>query len=57
MDDLSRHRQLRLERDALSLDVPNCPKCLHRMEPAEAEREPVWVCEYCTAQGAGGWGC
>ncbi|MGP6177845.1 zf-TFIIB domain-containing protein [Microbacterium sp. A196] len=49
MDDLSRQRQLRLERDALAMDVPNCPACLHQMEPAEANGEYIWECHECGA--------
>jgi len=51
MDDLERQRELRRERDRL-LDVPNCPRCLHQMKPAELDEEPVWRCSKCgiTAQ-------
>lgn len=48
MDDLERQRQLRLNRDALALDVPNCPKCMHSMVPTEVDGEPVWRCDACT---------
>ncbi|MBD8012811.1 zf-TFIIB domain-containing protein [Microbacterium sp. Re1] len=47
MDDFERQRQLRVERDALAFDTPNCPTCLHRMEPAEVDGEPVWRCPEC----------
>lgn len=31
-----------------SLDSPNCPACLHRMEPAEtASGEVHWLCLEC----------
>lgn len=43
MDDMERQRQLRRERDSLAFDTPNCPKCLHRMEPGEES----WVCPEC----------
>lgn len=46
MDDLARQRELRLERDRL-LDTPNCPNCLHRMEPAEVDGEARWLCPGC----------
>ncbi|MFM9597691.1 zf-TFIIB domain-containing protein [Streptomyces scabiei] len=31
------------------LDVPNCPRCLHSMEPVELARGPVWRCPECGA--------
>lgn len=46
MDDLEHQRQMRLKRDAF-LNTPNCPDCLHRMDPAEADGEPVWRCHVC----------
>lgn len=49
MDDLERQRELRRERDALANDTPNCPRCLHRMEPAEVDGEAVWRCPECEA--------
>ncbi|WP_363317989.1 zf-TFIIB domain-containing protein [Microbacterium sp. Bi121] len=49
MDDLERHRRLRLERDAL-LSTPNCPTCLQQMEPAEIDGVPVWRCPECGAE-------
>ena len=31
-----------------SLDVPNCPVCLHRMEPADTATGGVyWACPAC----------
>ncbi|MEJ1088330.1 hypothetical protein WDU99_08375 [Microbacterium sp. Mu-80] len=48
MDDLERQRELRRERDRL-LDVPNCPECLHRMEPAEVDDDLMWLCRECGA--------
>jgi hypothetical protein len=31
-----------------SLDVPNCPVCLHRMEPADTAAGGVyWACPAC----------
>lgn len=31
-----------------SLDVPNCPVCLHRMEPADtAAGGAYWACREC----------
>ena len=31
-----------------SLDVPNCPVCLHRMEPADSAAGGVyWACPEC----------
>ncbi len=31
-----------------SLDVPNCPVCLHRMEPADTAAGGVyWACPEC----------
>lgn len=47
MDDLEKQRQLRLERDSLAFDTPNCPKCLHRVDPAEVDGEPMWQCSEC----------
>jgi hypothetical protein len=34
--------------DDRSLDVPNCPVCLHRMEPADTGAGGVyWLCTEC----------
>ncbi len=35
--------------DDAALDVPNCPSCLHRMEPEESARtgEVYWRCLHC----------
>jgi len=34
--------------DDASLDVPNCPICLHRMEPADTAAGGVyWACPEC----------
>ena len=46
MDDLQRQRELRLIRDE-SLSTPNCPDCLHPMEPAQAADSDVWRCTAC----------
>ncbi|WP_439902281.1 zf-TFIIB domain-containing protein [Microbacterium azadirachtae] len=48
MDELERQRQLRRLRDQV-LNTPNCAECLHRMEPAELNSEPVWRCPECGA--------
>lgn len=50
MNDLVQQRQIRLKRDAI-LDTPNCPKCLHRMEPVEVDGAPVWLCSECGTSG------
>lgn len=42
MDDLAHQRQLRRLRDEV-LSTPNCPACLHRMEPTEEG----WACADC----------
>ena len=31
-----------------SLDTPNCPACLIRMEPADGLEAPVWKCPTCS---------
>lgn len=51
VDELERQRELRPERDRL-LGVPNCPRCLDRMKPAEVEGQLAWRCPECgtTAQ-------
>ncbi len=46
VDNLERQRELRRERDRL-LNVPNCPRYLHQMKPAELDEEPVWRCAEC----------
>ncbi|WP_083363599.1 zf-TFIIB domain-containing protein [Microterricola viridarii] len=28
-------------------DTPNCPNCLHRMEPADQGKAAVWRCPEC----------
>ena len=48
MDDLELQRELRRLRDE-TLNTPNCPACLHRMEPAEVDGELVWACPECGA--------
>ncbi|WP_415127553.1 zf-TFIIB domain-containing protein [Microbacterium sp.] len=48
MDDLARQRELRQLRDEV-LSTPNCPECLHRMEPATVDDVPVWRCARCGA--------
>ena len=50
MDELERQRQLRIERDSLAFDTPNCPKCLHRMLAVEVDGESVWLCPECGAR-------
>lgn len=41
-DEVARARQRRIDRDHVSMDVPNCPACLHQLTPdADAER---WIC-------------
>jgi ribosomal protein L37AE/L43A len=49
MDDLERQRELRRLRDE-ALNTPNCPACLHRMEPAEVDDDLVWACPECGAR-------
>lgn len=46
MDDLERQRELRRLRDE-TLNTPNCPACLHRMEPAKVDGDLVWACPEC----------
>lgn len=46
MDDLERQRELDRSRDE-ALNTPNCPSCLHRMEPVEVDRVPMWQCPEC----------
>ncbi|WP_406250345.1 zf-TFIIB domain-containing protein [Microbacterium sp. M] len=46
MDDLQRQRELRLVRDEI-LSTPNCPDCLHPMEPAQSAGTDVWRCTSC----------
>ncbi|WP_157487615.1 hypothetical protein [Leifsonia sp. Root112D2] len=48
MDDLERQRELRRVRDEV-LSSPNCPICLHRMEPAEVNSD---VGRRCPESGA-----
>ncbi|MGP6172051.1 zf-TFIIB domain-containing protein [Microbacterium sp. A204] len=48
MDDIERQRQLRQLRDEL-LSTPNCPACLHQMEAAEVNGQPLWRCLECGA--------
>ncbi|WDH78257.1 recombinase family protein [Microbacterium esteraromaticum] len=46
-DELSRQRERNRQRDGL-LSTPNCPECLHRMEPAGIAGEaPGWRCVEC----------
>ncbi|WP_282837871.1 MULTISPECIES: hypothetical protein [Microbacterium] len=41
-DEVARARERRIDRDHVSMDVPNCPACLHQLTPdADAER---WIC-------------
>lgn len=47
MDDLARQRELQLQRDEL-LSTPNCPRCLHQMEPSGGK--PVWLCLVCGSE-------
>ncbi|WP_168627370.1 zf-TFIIB domain-containing protein [Cryobacterium sp. BB307] len=46
MDDLERQRELGRYRDE-TLNTPNCPTCLHRMEPVDVEGDPTWQCTQC----------
>lgn len=46
MDDLQRQRELRLVRDEI-LSTPNCPDCLHSMEPSHNADTDVWRCTEC----------
>lgn len=48
-DDLDRQRTLRKLRDG-ALSTPNCPSCLHHMEPADTDHGPVWRCPFCGAE-------
>ena len=46
MNDLERQRELRRLRDE-TLNTPNCPACLHRMEPAKVDGDLMWACPGC----------
>ena len=51
-DDLARQRKRHPEAEQ-SLDVPNCPECLHRMEPQIRQVEVGWECPNCGHEGSG----
>lgn len=36
-----------MDDDAVSFDMPNCPRCLVRLEIAGTEQHPYWVCPEC----------